>query len=132
MAPIIASTLATLRAAKTYGSEVGIRTRRKTAGLPAAYDRISSICCGLHRRQAAQRVDEHREEAEDGRDRRSSSPGRCPNQAFAIGAKAMIGIAFAAMKYGISAAPTPAEAREHERGDDREPGADHEAPERLL
>ena len=38
-----------------------------------------------------------------------------PNQAFAIGANAMIGIALAAMKYGISADPSGAEAREHER-----------------
>ena len=36
IAPIMASTLATLSAVKTYGSEVGIRTRRKTAALPAA------------------------------------------------------------------------------------------------
>ena len=33
-------------------------------------------------------------------------PFSIPNQAFAIGAKAMIGIALAAMKYGINAEPT--------------------------
>ena len=33
-------------------------------------------------------------------------PLSIPNQAIAIGAKAMIGTAFAAMKYGISAAPS--------------------------
>ena len=42
-------------------------------------------------------------------------PFSIPNQAFAIGAKAMIGIAFAAMKYGISAAADAPEARQHER-----------------
>ena len=43
-----------------------------------------------------------------------------PNQSFVIGAKAMIGTAFAAIANGISAAPDAAEAREHERRDDPE------------
>src|SRR5918993_65991 len=42
-APIIASTVATFKAVKRYGSEFGIRTRRKISTSPAAYDRISSI-----------------------------------------------------------------------------------------
>ena len=42
-----------------------------------------------------------------------------PNQLFVIGAKAMIGIALAAIMYGISAVAEPPPAREHEREQDR-------------
>ena len=55
-------------------------------------------------------------------------PFSIPNQAFAIGAKAMIGIALAAMKYGISAEPSGPEAREQERGGDPERDADRRSP----
>ena len=68
MAPIIARTVATFNAAKRYGSAFGIRTRRKISISPAAYERISSIDDGRTRRQPAQRVHEHREEAEHRRD----------------------------------------------------------------
>ena len=105
MAPIIASTLAIFSAANTYGSEVGMRTRRKTAMLPAAYERISSTCCGRTdvspRSVLTSTGKKHRNAA-----MKIFEPFSIPNQALAIGAKAMIGIALAAMKYGINAEPS--------------------------
>src|SRR6478735_3541173 len=104
IAPIIASTLATLSAVNTYGNEVGIRTRRKTAALPAAYERISSTCWGLTEvrpRSVLTRTGKKQSSAA----MKIFELFSIPNQAFAIGAKAMIGIALAATKYGISAEP---------------------------
>ena len=49
------------------------------------------------------------------------------NQVFVIGAKAMIGMAFAAIAYGMKRRPERPPAREHERDEDREPAAEHEA-----
>src|SRR5215207_7643406 len=97
MAPIIARTVATFKAENRYGSEFGMRTRRKISTSPAAYDRISSICAGRtevsprsmftstgkKQRTAAIAIFDHGESS--------------PNQLFVIGAKAMIGIAFAAI-----------------------------------
>src|SRR5690349_8345658 len=98
----MASTLAILSAAKRYGSDVGTRTRRKTAMLPAAYDRISSTWPGRTD------VSPRSVLTSTGKKQRSAAmkifdPFSIPNHALAIGAKAMIGIADAAMKYGIRA-----------------------------
>ena len=54
-----------------------------------------------------------------------------PNHWFVIGAKAMIGTAFAAIANGISARPSAAETGEHDRSEDGERAADHEAAERF-
>ena len=59
-------------------------------------------------------------------------PLSIPNQAIAIGAKAMIGMAFAAMKYGISAVPSGRKRASRSAASDRGGAAGDEAPERLL
>src|SRR6187401_335864 len=97
IAPIIASTLATLSAEKRYGSEFGIRTRRKISRSPAAYERISSIAAGFTE------VSPRSVFTSTGKKQSTAAiaifePLSIPNQALAIGAKAMIGIALAAMK----------------------------------
>src|SRR4051794_30610238 len=104
IAPIIASTHATLSDVNTYGSDAGMRTRRKTAVLPAAYERMSSICCGF--------TDVKPRSVLTSTGKKQSSAAMkifelfsIPNQALAIGANAMIGMALAATKYGISAVP---------------------------
>src|SRR5215211_174262 len=105
-APIIARTLATFNAEKRYGSELGSLTRRKIEYSPAAYDRISSIDDG--------RTDVRPRSVftNTGKKQRIAaitifeSGFRSPNHWFVIGANAMIGIAFAAIMYGISARPS--------------------------
>ena len=116
------------------GSEVGIRTRRKISSSP--------------RRVRAHQLDRTRVDATSGRAACSRSRGRSrarrrspssrtgsasPNQLFVIGAKAMIGIAFAAIANGISALPerrgsARARAPSGSRGD--EPST--KPPSRLL
>src|SRR5918999_2061516 len=102
-APIIARTLATFNAEKRYGSELGSRTRRKISSSPAAYERMSSIDDGrtdVSPRSVLTKTGKKQRTAaiailESGFSR--------PNHWFVIGAKAMIGIAFAAIAYGITA-----------------------------
>src|SRR5947209_7931936 len=102
----MASTHATFSAAKTNGSEFGIRTRRNSSRCPAAYERMSSIDSGRTD------VSPRSELTSTGKKQRTAvmvifDHGlSVPNQAFVIGAKAMIGIAFAAIMYGISAVPS--------------------------
>src|SRR5437016_169043 len=101
MAPIIASTLDTLSAVKTYGSAFGMRTRRKISSSPAAYERISSIDDG--------RTDVSPRSVFTSTGKKQSTAAIAifddlssgENHAFVIGAKAMIGTAFAAIAYGI-------------------------------
>src|SRR5207248_11095395 len=106
IAPIMASTLATFSEVKRNGSEVGIRTRRKTASCPTAYDRISSSCCGFTDVRPRTTL------TKTGKQHRTAATAIFElfvsglNHAFVIGAKAMIGTAFAAMAYGISALPS--------------------------
>src|SRR3954447_8102012 len=97
MAPIIARTLATRSAVKRNGSAVGTRTSRKTVSSPTAYERISSSCWGLTERRPRTVF------TNTGKKQRMAaitifdvlSSGL--NQAFVIGANAMIGMAFAAI-----------------------------------
>src|ERR671933_589532 len=103
IAPIIASTLATLSAVKMYGSAVGKRTRRKISSSPAAYERISSIDDG--RTEVSPRIVFTR----TGKKQSTAAIAifddlfSGENHAFVIGANAMMGIAFAAIAYGITA-----------------------------
>ena len=91
---------------KTNGRADGIRTRRKTSIWLAAYERINSIDSG--------RTDVRPRSVLTSTGKKQSTPAiahfECglstPNHAFVIGAKAMIGIAFTAIAYGISASPT--------------------------
>src|ERR671917_1804922 len=103
MAPIMASTVAIFKAEKMNGSAVGMRTRRKISTSPHAYERISSTelgrtlvsprsvftSTGKKQSTAAMAIFE--------------SGFRRPNQLFVMGANAMIGIALAAIAYGMSA-----------------------------
>src|SRR5437763_3146161 len=106
IAPIIESTAATFRPVNMNGSELGIRTRRKIAASPPAYERISSIedgCTEVSPRNVLTIVGKKQSTAaidifENG--------FRRPNQLLVIGENAMIGTAFAAIANGISAAPT--------------------------
>src|SRR5919199_1217548 len=103
IAPIIASTLATLSEVKMYGSAFGKRTRRKISSSPAAYERISSIDDG--RTDVSPRI------VFTSTGKKQSTAAIAifddlfsgENHAFVIGAKAMIGTAFAAIAYGITA-----------------------------
>src|SRR5436190_1972797 len=105
IAPIIARTVAILRAVKMKGSAVGKRTRRKMATSPAAYDLMSSIDAG--RTEVRPRT----VLTKTGKKQRTAAIAifdvlpNGPNHAFVIGAKAMIGTALAAIAYGISARP---------------------------
>src|SRR3954451_4048806 len=102
----MARNLATFKAAKTNGSDAGRRTPRYSDHWPAAYERISSIDSG--RTEVSPRSvltstgKKHSTAAMVIFDQGLS----VPNHAFVIGAKAMIGIAFAAIMYGISAEPS--------------------------
>src|SRR5262245_32057932 len=97
MAPIIASTVAIFKAEKMNGSAFGIRTRLKISHSPHAYERISSIELG--------RTDVRPRSVFTKTGKKQSTAAitifesglRAPNQLFVIGAKAMIGIAFAAI-----------------------------------
>jgi len=88
------------------GSDVGIRTCRKTSTFPAAYERISSIARGLTD------VSPRNVFTITGKKQRTAAIAifekgfRSPNQLFVIGANAMIGTALAATANGISASPT--------------------------
>ena len=88
------------------GSDVGIRTCRKTSTFPAAYERISSIARGLTD------VSPRSVFTITGKKQRTAAIAifekgfRSPNQLFVIGANAMIGTALAATANGISASPT--------------------------
>src|SRR5437867_3774958 len=101
----MARTDATFNAVKTNGSDVGTRTRRNTSSSLAAYERISSIDSG--------RTDVSPRSVFTKTGKKQSTAAmtifdhglRIPNQAFVIGANARIGIAFAAIAIGISAAP---------------------------
>ena len=64
----------------------------------------SARATGVDGREAAQRVDEHREEAQDCGDR-DLRRGLRAEPDVVIGANAMIGMAFAAIRYGIKALP---------------------------
>src|SRR6476646_4893247 len=103
MAPIIASTVATFNAAKTNGSAVGIRTRRKISSSPAAYERISSTWDGRTevRPRSVLTMTGKKQRTAAVAIRGVSESGS--NQALKIGANAMIGIAFAAIAIGMSA-----------------------------
>src|SRR5919198_959059 len=83
----MASTDATFKAAKRYGRLVGIRTRRNVSTSPAAYERISSRDSG--------RTDVRPRSV-------LTSTGKKQRSA----ATAMIEIAFAAIRYGMSAFPS--------------------------
>src|SRR6187402_2661298 len=104
MAPIIARTVATFRPEKTYGSDVGSRTRRKTVRSLAAYERISSS------EDAGTEVSPFIVFTSMGKKQRIAAIAIfedmpvTPNQLFVIGANAMIGIAPAAIAYGMTAA----------------------------
>src|SRR5438046_499137 len=106
MAPIIARTVATFSPVKMNGRADGMRTRRKMSTSPAAYERISSIDSGRTE------VRPRRVVTSTGKKQRTPAIAhlecglRTPNHAFVIGAKAMIGMAFAATAYGMSASPT--------------------------
>src|SRR5918992_4621068 len=99
----MASTVATFKAVKMYGSAVGKRTRRKISSSPAAYERMSSIWLG--------RTDVSPRSVFTNTGKKTSTAAiaifeaglSSPNQLFVIGAKAMIGIALAAIANGISA-----------------------------
>jgi hypothetical protein len=88
------------------GSEFGIRTWRKTSTSPAAYERMSSIDLGFTD------VSPRNVFTITGKKQSTAAIAifetgfRSPNQLFVIGAKAMIGTAFAAIAKGIRAAPT--------------------------
>ena len=90
-------TVATFKAEKMYGSELGIRTRRNVPPHFAAYERMSSIddgCTDVSPRRVFTRTGKKQSTAamtifEAGFSR--------PNQLFVIGANAMIGIALAAI-----------------------------------
>src|SRR4026207_1 len=97
MAPIMASTLATFKPEKTNGSEFGIRTRLNVEASLAAYERISSMDSGRTE------VRPRSELTSTGKKHRTAAIAilecgeNVPNQALVIGAKAMIGTAFAAI-----------------------------------
>ena len=55
-----------------------------------------------------------------------------PNHAFVIGANAMIGIAFAAIMYGISALPSGRQRASTSAATNASAASEHEAAERLL
>src|SRR5712691_2790643 len=101
IAPIIESTAATFRPVNMNGSEFGIRTWRNTAMSPAAYERMSSIDLGFTD------VSPRNVFTITGKKQRTAAIAifetgfRSPNQLFVIGAKAMIGTAFAAIAKGI-------------------------------
>src|SRR6266508_2876107 len=107
LAQIIESTAATFRPVNMNGSEFGIRTWRKTETSPAAYERMSSIDRGF--------TDVRPRKVLTITGKKQSTAAIAifetwfsrPNQLLVIGAKAMIGTAFAAIAKGISAAPTP-------------------------
>src|SRR5215472_11876767 len=98
MAPIIANTVAIFSAVNMNGSDVGILTRRNVSSSPAPYERISSIDCG--RTEVRPRI----VFTSTGKKQSTAAIAIFDpfenglNQAFMIGAKAMIGIAFAAIK----------------------------------
>src|SRR5919204_2437286 len=102
----MARTDATFKAVNRNGRELGTRRRRKMAASPAAYERISSID------SAGTDVNPRRVLTRTGKKQRTAAITifdhglRIPNQAFVIGANAMIGIALAAIRYGISALPS--------------------------
>src|SRR5207342_1910164 len=103
--PIIARTHPIFKAEKTNGKELGIRTRLNTEDSRAAYERISSIDSG------STEVSPRSVFTSTGKKHRTAAIVtfdhglRIPNHAFVIGANAMIGTAFAAIMYGISASP---------------------------
>ena len=134
IAPIIESTLATFSPVKMNGSEVGIRTRRKIASSPARVRAHQLDRRGSHARSARAACSPSPGRSRARRRSPSSRRGsRSPNQLFVIGAKAMIGIAFAATAKGMSAR---AERRGSARGraPTRIPSAraEREPAERLL
>src|SRR3954451_12684410 len=106
MAPIIARTVATFNAAKTNGSAVGIRTRRKISISPAPYERISSIWDGRTECRTRSVV------TKTGKKQRTAAVAirgagdSGSNLALKMGENAMIGIALAAIAIGINAAAT--------------------------
>src|SRR5215212_1736093 len=102
----MASTVAIFNAEKRYGSEFGIRTRRKISTSPAAYDRISSIDDGRTLVNPRSVFTSTGKKQSTAAITIFDSGFRRPNQLFVIGANAMIGIAFAAIMYGISAPPS--------------------------
>src|SRR4051812_27090283 len=106
MAPIIASTVATFKAENTKGNAVGARTFRKIVSSPAAYERISSIDDGrtLVRPRSAFTITGKKHSTAATAIFELGESGS--NQALKIGAKAMIGIAFAAIAIGMSARPS--------------------------
>src|SRR5436305_15029009 len=97
IAPIIASTLETFRPVKMNGRAFGMRTRRKIAIWPAAYECISSSDSG--------RTDVRPRSALTRTGKKQSTAAitifelllNGENHAFAIGANAMIGTALAAI-----------------------------------
>ncbi len=109
-----------------------MRTRRNTSRSDAAYERISSIDSG------STDVSPRNVFTSTGKKHRTAAIVtfdhglRSPNHAFVIGAKAMIGIAFAAIMYGISASPNGRHAGEDERDDDRSAASEDESADASL
>src|SRR5437763_16978113 len=106
IAPIIESTVAILSAVKTNGRAVGTRTRRKISIWLAAYECMSSSDSGRTE------VRPRRVFTSTGKKQRTAAIAifelfeNGENHASAIGAKAMIGKAFAAIAYGMRATPS--------------------------
>ncbi len=132
-APIIASTVATFRPGEDE------RQRRRDAHAPEDLHLARRV--GVHQLeilrphgcQAAQRVHHHREEAEHGGDHDLRALRQAAeNHWFVIGAKAMIGIAFAAIAYGISAVPSGRQRASTSATRIAMPEPSDEAAERLL
>src|SRR5438874_12341050 len=88
------------------GNAVGTRTRRKISNWPAAYESMSSSARGLTEVRPRSVL------TSTGKKHSTAAIAifelllRGENQVFVIGAKAMIGIALAAIAYGISALPS--------------------------
>ena len=88
------------------GSAVGMRTRRKISTSPAAYERISSSDCGFTDVRPRNVLTITGKKQSTAAMAIFDAFEKSPNHAFAIGANAMIGTAFAAIAYGIIARPT--------------------------
>ena len=106
MAPIMASTVAILSAVKRYGSELGMRTRRKIWICPPPYERISSSADGrtVVRPRSVLTITGKKTRIAAIAIFEVFSSG--PNHWFVIGAKAMIGTALAAIASGMTALPS--------------------------
>ena len=105
IAPIIASTLATLSAVNTKGSAAGTRTRRQISSSEAAYERMSSTWRGLAlcRPRIVFTITGRKQGTAEIAIFECGESGL--NQTPKIGANATIGTAFAAIATGMKAFP---------------------------